>query len=417
MARVKAFKGLRPPVEIASSLASRPYDVMNSSEARVEAAGNEVSLLRVTKAEIDLTEGIDEHSKEVYDKVVENFNMFKNKGWLVKENEPKLYIYAQTMDGRTQYGIVGCTHIDDYFNNNIKKHELTRKDKEDDRMIHVNITNANVEPVFFAYPAHKEIDQIVSEVVNNEKAIYDFVAKEDGFGHKFWVINDQAKIKRIEEIFENEIPSLYVADGHHRTAAAARVGQERKANNPNHTGDEEYNYFMAVIFPDNQLKIIDYNRVVKDLNGLSEEEFISKLNKSFAIENMGTEIYTPSKLHEFSMYMSGNWYKMNAKEGTYNDADPIGVLDVTILSNLVLDEILDIKDLRTSKRIDFIGGIRGLGELKRRVDSGEMKAAFALYAVSMQQLIDIADSGNIMPPKTTWFEPKLRSGLVIHELE
>lgn len=417
MARVKAFKGLRPPVEIASSLASRPYDVMNSSEARVEAAGNEVSLLRVTKAEIDLTEGIDEHSKEVYDKVVENFNMFKNKGWLVKENEPKLYIYAQTMDGRTQYGIVGCTHIDDYFNNNIKKHELTRKDKEDDRMIHVNITNANVEPVFFAYPAHKEIDQIVSEVVNNEKAIYDFVAKEDGFGHKFWVINDQAKIKRIEEIFENEIPSLYVADGHHRTAAAARVGQERKANNPNHSGDEEYNYFMAVIFPDNQLKIIDYNRVVKDLNGLSEEEFISKLNKSFTIENMGTEIYTPSKLHEFSMYMSGNWYKMTAKEGTYNDADPIGVLDVTILSNLVLDEILDIKDLRTSKRIDFIGGIRGLGELKRRVDSGEMKAAFALYAVSMQQLIDIADSGNIMPPKTTWFEPKLRSGLVIHELE
>ena len=417
MARVKSFKGLRPPVEIASSLASRPYDVMNSSEARVEAAGNEVSLLRVTKAEIDLNEGIDEHSKEVYDKVVENFNMFKNKGWLVKENEPKLYIYAQTMDGRTQYGIVGCTHIDDYFNNNIKKHELTRKDKEDDRMIHVNITNANVEPVFFAYPAHKEIDQIVSEVVNNEKAIYDFVAKEDGFGHKFWVINDQAKIKRIEEIFENEIPSLYVADGHHRTAAAARVGQERKANNPNHTGDEEYNYFMAVIFPDNQLKIIDYNRVVKDLNGLSEEEFISKLNKSFTIENMGTEIYTPSKLHEFSMYMSGNWYKMTAKEGTYNDADPIGVLDVTILSNLVLDEILDIKDLRTSKRIDFIGGIRGLGELKRRVDSGEMKAAFALYAVSMQQLIDIADSGNIMPPKTTWFEPKLRSGLVIHELE
>ncbi|MBP1645100.1 MAG: hypothetical protein H6Q16_675 [Bacteroidetes bacterium] len=417
MARVKAFKGLRPPVEIASSLASRPYDVMNSSEARIEAAGNEVSLLRVTKAEIDLNEGIDEHSKEVYDKVVENFNMFKNKGWLVKENEPKLYIYAQTMDGRTQYGIVGCTHIDDYFNNNIKKHELTRKDKEDDRMIHVNITNANVEPVFFAYPAHKEIDKIVSDVVTNEKPIYDFVAKEDGFGHKFWVINDQAKIKRIEEIFEKEIPSLYVADGHHRTAAAARVGQERKANNPNHTGNEEYNYFMAVIFPDNQLKIIDYNRVVKDLNDLSEDEFIAKLNKSFVVEKMGTEIFTPSKLHEFSMYMSGNWYKMTAKEGTYNDSDPIGVLDVTILSNLVLDQILDIKDLRTSKRIDFIGGIRGLGELKRRVDNGEMKAAFALYAVSMQQLIDIADSGNIMPPKTTWFEPKLRSGLVIHELE
>ncbi|MFA7132847.1 MAG: DUF1015 family protein, partial [Bacteroidales bacterium] len=302
-------------------------------------------------------------------------------------------------------------------NNNIKKHELTRKDKEDDRMIHVNITNANVEPVFFAYPAHKEIDNIVSDVVAKEKPIYDFIAKEDGFGHKFWVINDQAKIKRIEEIFEKEIPSLYVADGHHRTAAAARVGQERKAKNPNHSGNEEYNYFMAVIFPDNQLKIIDYNRVVKDLNGLSEDEFIANLNKSFVVEKMGSEIYTPTKLHEFSMYMSGNWYKMTAKEGTYNDSDPIGVLDVTILSNLVLDEILDIKDLRTSKRIDFIGGIRGLGELKRRVDSGEMKAAFALYAVSMKQLIDIADSGNIMPPKTTWFEPKLRSGLVIHELE
>ena len=390
---------------------------MNSSEARLEAKGNEVSLLRVTKAEIDLPEGIDEHSKEVYDKVVENFNMFKNEGWLVKENEPKLYIYAQTMDGRTQYGIVGCTHVDDYFNNNIKKHELTRQDKEDDRMIHVNITNANVEPVFFAYPAHKEIDNIVSDVVAKEKPIYDFIAKEDGFGHKFWVINDQAKIKRIEEIFEKEIPSLYVADGHHRTAAAARVGQERKAKNTNHSGNEEYNYFMAVIFPDNQLKIIDYNRVVKDLNGLSEDEFIANLNKSFVVEKMGSEIYTPTKLHEFSMYMSGNWYKMTAKEGTYNDSDPIGVLDVTILSNLVLDEILDIKDLRTSKRIDFIGGIRGLGELKRRVDSGEMKAAFALYAVSMKQLIDIADSGNIMPPKTTWFEPKLRSGLVIHELE
>ncbi len=417
MARVKAFKGLRPPIEIATRLASRPYDVMNSAEARIEAAGNEVSLLRVTKAEIDLPEGIDEHSQAVYDKVVENFNMFKDKGWLVQDSEPKLYIYAQTMDGRTQYGIVGCTHVDDYFNNKIKKHELTRKDKEDDRMIHVNITNANVEPVFFAYPANKEIDQIVSNIVNNEKPVYDFVAKEDGFGHHFWVINDKATIKRIEEIFENDVPSLYVADGHHRTAAAARVGAERKAANPNHTGNEEYNYFMAVIFPDNQLKIIDYNRVVKDLNGLSEEEFLAKLNKSFVVEKMGEDIYAPKKLHEFSMYLSGAWYKMTAKEGTFNDNDPIGVLDVTILSNLVLDEVLDIKDLRTSKRIDFIGGIRGLGELKRRVDNGEMKAAFALYAVSMDQLINIADSGNIMPPKTTWFEPKLRSGLVIHELK
>lgn len=416
MAKVKAFKGLRPPVEIADKLATLPYDVMNSAEARVMAKGNEVSLLRVTKAEIDLAEGIDEHSQEVYDKVVENFQMFKDKKWLVQDNEPKLYIYAQTMDGRTQYGIVGCTHIEDYFNNKIKKHELTRKDKEDDRMIHVNITNANVEPVFFTYPAHKEIDQIVGNIVNNEKPIYDFVAKEDGFGHHFWVINDQKTVKRIEEIFENEIPNLYVADGHHRTAAAARVGLERKANNPNHTGEEEYNYFMAVIFPDNQLKIIDYNRVIKDLNNLTEDEFKAKLEKVFDLELMGKEIYAPKQLHEFSMYLSGNWYKLTAKPGTFDDNDPIGVLDVTILSNLVLDQILDIKDLRTSKRIDFIGGIRGLGELSRRVDSGEMKVAFALYAVSMQQLIDIADTGNIMPPKTTWFEPKLRSGLVIHEL-
>ncbi|MFV0501581.1 MAG: DUF1015 domain-containing protein [Bacteroidales bacterium] len=416
MAKVKAFKGLRPPVEIADKLATLPYDVMNSAEARVMAKGNEVSLLRVTKAEIDLAEGIDEHSQEVYDKVVENFQMFKDKKWLVQDNEPKLYIYAQTMDGRTQYGIVGCTHIEDYFNNKIKKHELTRKDKEDDRMIHVNITNANVEPVFFTYPAHKEIDQIVGNIVNNEKPIYDFVAKEDGFGHHFWVINDQKTVKRIEEIFENEIPNLYVADGHHRTAAAARVGLERKANNPNHTGEEEYNYFMAVIFPDNQLKIIDYNRVVKDLNNLTEDEFKAKLEKVFDLELMVKEIYAPKQLHEFSMYLSGNWYKLTAKPGTFDDNDPIGVLDVTILSNLVLDQILDIKDLRTSKRIDFIGGIRGLGELSRRVDSGEMKVAFALYAVSMQQLIDIADTGNIMPPKTTWFEPKLRSGLVIHEL-
>lgn len=416
MSRVKAFRGLRPPVEIAAQLASRPYDVMNSAEARVEAAGNQYSLLHVTKAEIDLAEGIDEHSQEVYDKVVENFNDFKQKGWLVKDDKAKLYIYAQTMDGRTQYGIVGCAHVDDYFNNVIKKHELTRKDKEDDRMIHVNITNANVEPVFFAYPAHQEIDQMVENIVKNEKPVYDFVAKEDGFGHTFWVIEDEKTVARIEEIFEKEIPALYVADGHHRTAAAARVGQERRASNPNHTGNEEYNYFMAVIFPDSQLKIIDYNRVVKDLNGLTEEEFLAKLNDTFVVEKAGKEIYKPSKLHEFSMYLGGEWYKMTAKEGTYDDNDPIGVLDVTILSNNVLDKVLDIKDLRTSKRIDFVGGIRGLGELQRRVDNGEMKVAFALYAVSMQQLINIADSGNIMPPKTTWFEPKLRSGLVIHEL-
>lgn len=415
MAKVKAFRGLRPPAEIVEQLASRPYDVMNSEEAREEAKGNPYSLLHITKAEIDLAPGIDEHSQEVYDQVVKNYADFKTKGWLVQDKEPKLYVYAQTMNGRTQYGIVGCTHIDDYFNNVIKKHELTRKEKEDDRMIHVNITNANVEPVFFSYPAHKEIDEIVANVIKN-KPVYDFVADFDGFGHTFWVIDDAKVIKRIEEIFENEIPYLYVADGHHRTAAAARVGQERRAKNPNHTGNEEYNYFMAVIFPDNQLKIIDYNRVVKDLNGLTNEQFIEKLAASFDIEKMSGE-FKPTKLHEFSMYLDGNWYKLTAKANTYNDNDPIGVLDVTILSDLVLDKILDIKDLRTSKRIDFIGGIRGIGELKRRVDSGEMKVAFALYPVSMKQLIDIADSGNIMPPKTTWFEPKLRSGLVIHELE
>ncbi len=417
MAIVKAFKGLRPPVEIVKELASRPYDVLNSEEAREEAKGNPHSLLHITKAEIDLPAGIDEHSQEVYDKVVSNFADFKTKGYLKKDAEEKLYIYAQTMDGRTQYGIVGCTHVDDYFNNNIKKHELTRKDKEDDRMIHVNITSANVEPVFFSYPAHKEIDSIVENIVKTQKPIYDFVADFDGFGHQFWVIDDKATIKRIEEIFKNEIPSLYVADGHHRTAAAARVGLERKAKNPNHTGNEEYNYFMAVIFPDNQLKIIDYNRLVKDLNGLSTEEFLKKLEVSFDVKKGGKEIIKPSKLHEFSMYLDGAWYTLTAKAGTYDDNDPIGVLDVTILSNLVLDKVLGITDLRTSKRIDFVGGIRGLGELQKRVDSGEMKVAFALYAVSMKQLIDIADTGNIMPPKTTWFEPKLRSGLVIHELD
>lgn len=417
MSVIKPFKGFRPPKEIVEKLASRPYDVLNSEEARKEAEGNPYSLLHVTKAEIDLPEGTDEHSQAVYDKVVENYNMFKKNGWLVQDEDEKLYIYAQTMDGRTQYGIVACAYSEDYMNGVIKKHELTRKDKEEDRMIHVRITNANVEPVFFAYPAHKEIDEIVANIVKNQKPVYDFVAKEDGFGHTFWVIDDKATINRIVEIFANEIPAMYIADGHHRSAAAALVGQEKKRNNPNHTGKEEYNYFMTVIFPDNQLKIIDYNRVVKDLNGNTPEEFIAKLQDAFVVEKMGADIYKPTKLHEFSMYLGGEWYKMTAKEGTYNDQDPIGVLDVTILSNLVLDKILGIKDLRTDKRIDFVGGIRGLGELKRRVDNGEMKVAFALYPVSMKQLIDIADSGNIMPPKTTWFEPKLRSGLVIHELE
>ncbi|HNY63196.1 MAG TPA: DUF1015 family protein [Bacteroidales bacterium] len=416
MAIIKPFKGLRPPKEIVKDLASRPYDVLNSEEARKEAAGNPYSLLHVTKAEIDLPVGTDEHSQEVYNQVVKNFQRFKDNKWLVQDQEENFYIYAQTMDGRTQYGIVGCAHIDDYLNNNIKKHELTRKDKEEDRMIHVRITNANVEPVFFTYPANKRIDAIVERITSSQEPEYDFVADE-GFGHTFWVINDKKTNDEIVEIFRTEIPYLYVADGHHRTAAAALVGSEKRNANPNHNGKEEYNYFMAVIFPDNHLKIIDYNRVVKDLNGHTEEQFIELLKKYFDLNLIGKEIYKPTRLHEFSMYLGGNWYQLIAKAGTYNDSDPIGVLDVTILSDLVLDHILGIKDLRTDNRIDFVGGIRGLGELQRRVDSGEMKVAFALYPVSMQQLIDIADTNNIMPPKTTWFEPKLRSGLVVHELE
>ena len=416
MAIIKPFKGLRPPKEIVKDLASRPYDVLNSEEARKEAAGNPYSLLHVTKAEIDLPVGTDEHSQEVYDQVVKNFQRFKDNKWLVQDQEENFYIYAQTMDGRTQYGIVGCAHIDDYLNNNIKKHELTRKDKEEDRMIHVRITNANVEPVFFTYPANNRIDAIVNKITSSQEPEYDFIADE-GFGHTFWVINDKKINDEIVEIFRTEIPYLYVADGHHRTAAAALVGSEKRNNNPNHNGKEEYNYFMAVIFPDNQLKIIDYNRVVQDLNGHTDEEFIELLKKHFDLKLIGKEIYKPAQLHEFSMYLDGNWYQLIAKPGTYDDNDPIGVLDVTILSNLVLDKILGIKDLRTDNRIDFVGGIRGLGELKRRVDSGEMKVAFALYPVSMKQLIDIADTNNIMPPKTTWFEPKLRSGLVVHELE
>ncbi len=416
MAILKAFKGLRPPAEIVKQLASRPYDVLNSDEARIEAEGNPKSLLHVTKAEIDLPENVDVHGKEVYDKVVENFTSFIENGWLIQDADEKLYVYAQTMNGRTQYGIVGCTSIEDYFNNNIKKHELTRKDKEEDRMIHVRITNANVEPVFFSYPANKGIDEIVTRITSNNKPVYNFVA-DDGFGHHFWTIDDRAVIDRVIDIFKNEIPSLYVADGHHRTAAAALVGLEKRKNNPNHNGTEEYNYFMSVLFPDNQLKIIDYNRVVKDLNNLNSANFLQKLEEAFVVEKKGTEIYTPAGLHNFSMYLDGNWYSLTAVQGTYNDDDPIGILDVTILSKQILDNILNIKDLRTSTRVDFVGGIRGLGELKKRVDAGEMKAAFALYPVSMKQLIDIADSGNIMPPKTTWFEPKLRSGLVIHLLD
>jgi uncharacterized protein (DUF1015 family) len=415
MAILKAFKGLRPPVTIVQELASRPYDVLNSKEAREEAKGNDYSLLHIIKPEIDLPIDMDEHDQAVYEKAKENFLKFKSNKWLNEDEKEKLYIYAQTMDGRTQYGIVGCAGVEDYLNGIIKKHELTRKDKEEDRMKHVRITNANMEPVFFTYPAVKEIDQIVENIVKNQKPEYDFTAN-DGFGHHFWVINDDATIVKIIELFKTKVPYTYVADGHHRTAAAALVGNEKKSKNPNHDGTEEYNFFLAVHFPDNQLKIIDYNRVVKDLNGLTPAQLLENLGKTFIVKEEGIEIYKPSKLHEFSMYLDNKWYSLVAKEGTYNDADPIGVLDVTILSNLVLDNILGIKDLRTDKRIDFVGGIRGLGELKRRVDNGEMKVAFALYAVSMKQLIDIADTGNIMPPKTTWFEPKLRSGLVVHEL-
>jgi len=415
MAIIKPFKGLRPPKEIVNNLACLPYDVMNSEEAVIMAKGKPESLLHITKAEIDCPAGTDVHAEEVYNKAVENFSMFKDKGWLLTDAEAKYYIYAQTMNGRTQYGIVGGASCEDYKNGIIKKHELTRPDKEDDRMILTRYLNANIEPVFFSYKAVPEIDAIVENIVKNEAPEYDFIA-EDGFGHHLWPVNDAATNAKLEALFANKVPSTYVADGHHRTAAAARIGDEKKAQNPNHTGNEEYNFFMAVHFPDNQLKIIDYNRVVKDLNGITEAEFIKKLDDVFEVVEMGTEIYSPVKLHEFSMYLDNKWYKLTAKEGTYDDNDPIGVLDVKILSDLVLDNILGVKDLRTTTRVEFVGGIRGLGELEKRVDSGDMKVAFALYPVSMQQLIDIADTGNIMPPKVTWFEPKLRSGLVIHEL-
>ncbi len=416
MANVKAFKGLRPPREIAKDLACLPYDVMNTEEAARMAEGKENSLLHITRAEIDCPEGTDIHSETVYNKAVESFEAFQEKGWLVEDEEARFYIYAQTMNGRTQYGIVGAAACDDYHNGIIKKHELTRPDKEEDRMILTRYLNANIEPVFFSYKAVPEIDAIVESIVKNQEADYDFVA-EDGFGHHFWTITDAATNKEIEKLFAEKVAATYVADGHHRTAAAARIGLEKKAQNPNHTGNESYNFFMAVHFPDNQLQIIDYNRVVKDLNGLSEAELVEKLSVGFDVEKMGADIYKPADLHEFSMYLGGNWYRLTAKDGTYDDADPISVLDVTILSKQVLEPIFNIQDLRTSKRIDFVGGIRGLGELKKRVDSGEMKVAFALFPVSMKQLIDIADTGNIMPPKTTWFEPKLRSGLVIHKLD
>ncbi len=413
MVRIKPFKGIRPPKAYAAEVASRPYDVLSSEEAKREAT--EKSLLHIIKPEIDFNPIADEHSEKVYRKAVENFKLWREKGWLVQDDTEKYYVYAQTMEGRTQYGLVAACHFEDYLTGKIKKHELTRPDKEEDRMIHVRNQQANIEPVFFSYPAVEEMDRIVRDIVANQEVEYDFTAS-DGFRHQFWVIDDKAVVDRITQIFA-EVPALYVADGHHRTAAAARVGQEMMRQNPAHTGNEEYCFFLAVIFPDSQLKIIDYNRVVRDLNGLTPESLLKALEKNFVVEDKGTEIYRPAALHNFSMYLGGRWYSLTARKGTYNDDDPIGVLDVTILSNLVLDELLGIKDLRTDKRIDFVGGIRGLGELKNRVDSREMQVAFALYPVSMKQLIDIADTGNIMPPKTTWFEPKLRSGLVIHSLK
>ena len=413
MAIIKPFKGVRPPKQFVKEVASRPYDVLNSDEARKEAEGNEKSLYRIIKPEIDFPVGKDEHDEDVYVKAAENFRLFQDKGWLVQDNKEMYYVYAQTMHGKTQYGLVVGAYVEDYISGKIKKHELTRRDKEEDRMKHVRVNDANIEPVFFAYPYNKEIDAIVARITEQEPE-YDFVSV-DGVGHHFWLISDNADINRITEIFAT-FPAMYIADGHHRSAAAALVGAEKAKNNPAHRGDEEYNYFMAVCFPDNQLTIIDYNRVGKDLNGVTPEEFLKKLDKNFTVEPTGSEIQKPGHLHNFSIYLNGRSFSVTAKPGTYNDNDPIGALDVTVTSNLILDEILGIKDLRSDKRIDFVGGIRGLGELKRRVDSGEMALAIALYPVSMKQLMEIADTGNIMPPKTTWFEPKLRSGLVIHKL-
>ena len=415
MAVIKPFKGVRPPKDLVESVASRPYDVLDSEEARAEAGDNEKSLYHIIKPEINFEVGTSEYDPRAYNSAVEQFQKFQDEGWLVQDDKEHYYIYAQTMNGKTQYGLVVGAYVDDYLTGNIKKHELTRRDKEEDRMKHVRICNANVEPVFFAYPDNQVLDTLLARYAAT-KPEYDFVAPDDGFRHQFWVITDEADIKTVTEEFK-KMPSLYIADGHHRSAAAALVGAEKAKNNPNHKGDEEYNYFMAVCFQASQLTILDYNRVIKDLNGMEVAEFLKALEKNFTVELKGKDEYRPTKLHEFSMYLDGNWYSLVAKPGTYDDNDPIGVLDVDISSRLILDELMDIKDLRSDKRIDFVGGLRGLGELKRRVDSGEMRWALALYPVSMQQIMDIADSGKIMPPKATWFEPKLRSGLVIHKLD
>lgn len=414
MAKVKPFRGLRPPKQFVEQVASKPYDVLSSEEARAEAEGNEKSLYHIIKPEIDFEPGTGEHEQKVYDKAVENFQKFQREGWLVQDEKEQYYLYAQTMDGRTQYGLVVGASVDDYLTGKIKKHELTRKEKEVDRMHHIEINNANIEPVFLSFPTNEVLERVIAQTAKTEPE-YDFVS-EDGIGHTLWCISDDAVINEITEAFA-KIPYLYIADGHHRTAAAAHVGEEKAKADPDHTGKEEYNYLLAVCFPESHLKVMDYNRVVKDLNGLTDEEFLQKVGEKFVVEDKGTEIYRPAALHNFSLYLGGKWYSLTAKEGTYDDNDPIGVLDVKISSDYILRDILNIVDLRTDKRIDFVGGIRGLGELKDRVDSGEMKMALALYPVTMRQIIDIADSGNIMPPKATWFEPKLRSGLIIHKLD
>ncbi len=414
MATIKPFKGIRPPRQFVEEVESRPYDVLDSEEARQEAGDNEKSLYHIIKPEIDFPVGTSEYDPRVYEKAAENFQKFQNKGWLVQDDKEQYYIYSQTMNGKTQYGLVVGAYVEDYLNGTIKKHELTRRDKEEDRMKHVRVNNANIEPVFFAYPDNDVLNDLIMRYAATAPE-YDFIAPVDGFGHKLWVVSNDADIATITEEFR-KMPSLYIADGHHRSAAAALVGAEKAKQNPNHRGDEEYNYFMAVCFQASQLTILDYNRVVKDLNGLSSEEFLARLSENFEVTDMGADTYKPAQLHEFSLYLDGHWYSLKAKPGTFNDSDPIGVLDVDISSRLILDDILGIKDLRSSQRIDFVGGLRGLGELKRRVDSGEMRAALALYPVSMQQIMDIADSGKIMPPKATWFEPKLRSGLIIHKL-
>lgn len=414
MATVKPFRGFRPPKNLVEQVESRPYDVLNSEEARAEAGDNEKSLYHIIKPEIDFEPGTSEYDPRVYEKAAENFKKFKKNGWLVQDAEDHYYIYAQTMNGKTQYGIVVGAFVEDYMNGIIKKHELTRRDKEEDRMKHVRVNNANMEPVFFAYPDNEKLNALLNKYAATEPE-YDFIAPIDGFRHQFWVISDKDDMKLITDEFA-AMPALYIADGHHRSAAAALVGAEKAKQNPNHKGDEEYNYFMAVCFQASQLTILDYNRVVTDLNGYTSEDFLKALDKNFIVEKKGTEVYRPNALHNFSMYLDGEWYSLTAREGTYNPNDPIGVLDVDVSSRLIFDELLGIKDFRSDKRIDFVGGLRGLEELKRRVDSGEMKMALALYPVTMKQIMDIADSGKIMPPKATWFEPKLRSGLVIHEL-